>query len=143
MNSTVKVILFNTLALIVGIVIGMIVNMGITTISGSIIPFPEGYNADDLDSMKASFHLLETKHFIMPWFAHALGTLAGAIVVTKMAKSQQLVFSMIIGCLFLAGGTIMVMELPSPMWFNIADLGFAYIPMAWLGYRLAGVKKEN
>lgn len=142
MNSTVKVILINSIGLIIGIVVGMIVNMGIITISGSIIPFPEGYNATDLDSMKTSFHLLETKHFIMPWFAHALGTLVGAIVVTKMAKSQQLIFSILIGCLFLAGGIMMIMELPSPTWFNIVDLGFAYIPMAWLGFRLAGVKKE-
>jgi len=137
MKISIKVILYNSLALIAGIIIGMIVNMGIITMSGSIIPFPEGYNATDLDSMKSSFHLLESKHFIMPWLAHGLGTLVGAFVATKIAKSYQLIFSIIIGCLFLAGGIIMVMELPSPLWFNIADLGFAYIPMAWLGYRLS------
>jgi hypothetical protein len=30
----------------------------------------------------------------------------------------------------------MVTILPSPLWFNIIDLVFAYFPMAFLGYRL-------
>jgi hypothetical protein len=34
------------------------------------------------------------------------------------------------------GGVYMVNILPSPMWFNVLDLGLAYFPMAFLGYRL-------
>lgn len=137
MNSTLKNILFNTFAILAGILIGGAVNMIIITISDSIIPYPSGYNVTDMESMKATFHLLETKHFIMPWIAHAVGTLIGAILAVKIAKTNKLKFATIIGLFFLVGGTMMVFELPSPLWFNVVDLGLAYLPMAWLGYRIA------
>ena len=35
-------------------------------------------------------------------------------------------------------GITNVMMLPAPMWFNVVDLVFAYIPAAWLGQKLAG-----
>ena len=79
---------------------------------------------------------------ITPWFAHGLGVLVGAFVAVKIAKSHQFIFAIVIGCFFLMGGVMMVFELPSPMWFNIVDLGFAYIPMAWLCYRLAFKKQK-
>ena len=38
-------------------------------------------------------------------------------------------------------GIMMVMMLPSPMWFTLVDLGLAYIPMAYLAGKLAVEKK--
>jgi hypothetical protein len=32
---------------------------------------------------------------------------------------------------------MMVMILPSPLWFTLTDLLLAYLPMAWLGIKLA------
>ena len=32
----------------------------------------------------------------------------------------------------------MVRLLPSPIWFNLVDLGLAYLPMAYLGYMITG-----
>jgi hypothetical protein len=44
---------------------------------------------------------------------------------------------MAIGFAFLAGGVMMVMILPeTPLWFIFSDLILAYLPMAYLGYRL-------
>lgn len=48
--------------------------------------------------------------------------------------------ALIVGVLFLIGGVSMVAMLPSPMWFNALDLIVAYIPMAFLGGKLA-IKK--
>jgi hypothetical protein len=42
-----------------------------------------------------------------------------------------------IGFLFLLGGIMMVYMLPGPVWFAITDLAVAYVPMAWLGGKLA------
>ncbi len=36
---------------------------------------------------------------------------------------------------------MMVLQLPSPMWFNALDLIVAYIPMAYLGGKLVNRKK--
>ena len=34
----------------------------------------------------------------------------------------------------IVGGAMAVSMLPAPLWFNITDLAFAYIPMALLGH---------
>jgi hypothetical protein len=38
------------------------------------------------------------------------------------------------GIVFFFGGAMAVSMLPAPLWFNIIDLAFAYIPMAMLGH---------
>ncbi len=134
MNPTLK----NILALLAGIVVGWIVNMSLVMLGPMIIATPEGCDMSTMESMMETFHLLEPRHMIFPFIAHAAGTLAGAFVITKIAASRSMMFSLIIGAFFFIGGSMMVYQLPSPMWFNILDLTLAYIPMAWLGNKLAG-----
>ena len=131
-------ILKNILAVIAGVVIGSVVNMGIITLSPSIIPPPEGVNVTDMESLKASMHLFEPKHFIFPFLAHALGTLAGAFVAALIAATNKMRFALGVGIFFLIGGIANVFMLPSPAWFTVLDLAGAYLPMGWLGGKLAG-----
>lgn len=132
-----KNILKNITAFIVGAVIGGLVNMGIIMISDSVIALPKEIDPSDMDSLVDNFHLFKPINFLMPFLAHALGTLIGAFIAAKIAATYKLQFALSIGILFLLGGIQMANILPAPNWFNIADLGFAYIPMAYLGYRLA------
>ena len=134
MNPIVK----NILAIIAGIIVGSAVNMGLIIISGSIIPPPEGVDPADMESLKSSMHLFEAKHFIMPFLAHALGTLVGAWAAARIATNRQFTFAMIIGLFFLLGGIVNSIQIPAPSWFIGVDLIFAYLPMAWLGYKLSG-----
>ena len=133
-------ILRNILAVIAGIVVGSVVNMGIIMLSSSIIPLPEGVNPADPESLKAGIHLFEPKHFIFPFLAHALGTLVGAWLAALIAANRKMVFALVIGVVFLTGGIINVVSLPAPLWFDVLDLVAAYIPMGWLGWKLAGGK---
>ena len=126
----------NILAVLIGIFVGGTVNMSLISISGSIIPPPEGFDLTTEAGLKASMPFLEPKHFIFPFLAHALGTLSGALITALIAVTNKLKLAFLIGFLFLFGGVWMVCILPSPMWFNILDLVFAYIPYAWLGARL-------
>jgi hypothetical protein len=127
----------NILAVIAGIIVGSAVNMGLIMISGSIIPPPEGVDPSNMESLKSSMHLFEAKHFIFPFLAHALGTLAGAFLSALIAASHKMKFALAIGVFFLIGGIVNVFMLPSPVWFTILDLAVAYIPMAWLGSMMA------
>jgi len=133
MNSTLK----NILAVIAGVIVGMVVNMGIIMISGSIIPIPEGVDNTTTEGLKAGMHLFEAKHFIMPFLAHALGTFAGALVAAKLATNHKIKFAIAIGVFFLLGGIASVFMLPSPAWFTALDLSLAYIPMGCLAGKLA------
>ena len=83
-------------------------------------------------------HLFETRHFVFPFLAHALGTLVGAYVAVMIAGGNRMKFSMAVGGLFLLGGITNVIMLPAPGWFIGVDLIGAYIPMAWIGGRLTG-----
>lgn len=135
-------ILRNVLAVVAGIAVGASVNMGIITISGSIIPPPDGADVTTMEGLKATMHLFEPKHFLMPFLAHALGTLVGALIAALIAASHKLRLALAIGVVFLAGGIQMVMALPSPLWFSITDIIGAYIPMAYLGAKLAMKKRS-
>jgi hypothetical protein len=50
-------ILKNILSVLLGLVIGSIVNMGIVMLSGSIIPPPEGGDITTMEGLKATLHL--------------------------------------------------------------------------------------
>jgi len=131
----------NILAVIAGLIIGSIVNMGLIMISGSVIPPPEGGDVTTMEGLKETMHLFEPKHFIFPFLAHALGTLVGAFVAATIAANNKMKFAIAIGCFFLIGGIINVVMLPSPTWFAILDIVGAYIPMAMIGGKLAIRKK--
>jgi hypothetical protein len=126
----------NVLAVVAGFVIGSIVNMGLIGASATAIPPPPGADVATMEGLKASMHLFEPRHFLFPFLAHALGTLVGAAAAAFIAASHEFQLAMTIGVLFLAGGIASVLMLPSPMWFDILDLSIAYIPMAWIGWKL-------
>ncbi|MBK9636884.1 MAG: hypothetical protein IPO63_03375 [Bacteroidetes bacterium] len=134
-------ILKNILAVVLGIIIGSIVNGAIIQISGSIIPPPEGADVKTMEGLKASIHLFTPINFLMPWLAHALGTFVGAFIAALIAANNKMKFAIAIGCVFLIGGITAVMMLPAPMWFNITDLALAYIPMGWLAGKIVTRKQ--
>ncbi|QWX85538.1 hypothetical protein H0I23_07835 [Cellulophaga sp. HaHaR_3_176] len=133
-------LLRNIMAVLVGLLIGSVVNMGIIMVSSSIIPPPNGVNTTTMEGLKEAMHLFQPKHYIMPFLAHAIGTFAAAFISVKIAVTHKLKIAFSIGILFLIGGITNVFLLPSPIWFAITDVVIAYIPMAWIGSKI-GTKK--
>jgi len=127
----------NILAVLAGLIAGSFVNMGIIMISGSIIPPPEGVDNTTVEGLKAGLHLFQPKHFMFPFLAHALGTFVGALLATMIAATRKMLFAFVIGVFFLAGGVANILMLPSPLWFTLADLIGAYLPMAFIAGKLA------
>jgi hypothetical protein len=125
-------------AVVLGAIVGSVVNMGLIMVSGMIIPPPAGADVTTMEGLKASLHLFEPKHFVFPFLAHALGTLTGVVVARLLAPEKSIVPGYIVGVLFLVGGITNVLMLPAPVWFNVVDLLFAYLPAAWLGQMLVG-----
>jgi len=134
-------IIRNVLAVIGGIFIGGVVNYALVVIGPSIIPLPAGVDPSDMESMNSNMHLYEARHFIIPIVAHALGTLVGAFIAAKIAASYNLYIGLGIAVFFLLGGIVAVSMLDAPIWVNVTDLLLAYIPMGWLGWKLAGAKR--
>ena len=135
-------ILKNIIAIVAGIVLGNIVNMAIILVSNTIIPMPEGVDNTTTEGLKNSIHLLQPKHFIFPFLAHALGTFAGAYIAVRIAAGNQLKIALAIGAFFLLGGIYMAIKIPDPKWFIAIDLLLAYIPMGYLAYRAANLTSK-
>ena len=142
-NSPMKNILLSLIAFFGAVFVGGCVNMGIITFGGQLIPHPSGVNPADVNSIAENMNLYGPIHFLSPFLAHAVGTLMGAYLVARFAPQYKFVLALFVGGFFLLGGIMMVMMLPSPMWFNILDLGVAYIPMGYLGWWLNQPKTDT
>lgn len=131
----------NILAVIAGALVGGAVNMGIIMIGGSIIPPPVGVDVNDVVSINAHINEYSFAQMMVPFLAHAIGTLVGAWLAVRLAVSRHMLLAVIVGMLFLAGGYMAVRMIPNaPLWFDALDLIVAYLPMAWLGWRMAKLR---
>ena len=137
MNAIIR----NILAVVAGIVIGSVVNMAFITMSGHIIPPPEGVDLTTEEGLKVGMHLMQPKHFIFPFLAHAIGTFVGAFFAALIATDRKMRFALGVGIFFLIGGIANTFMLPSPTWFTVLDLLGAYIPMSYLAGKLIERKK--
>ena len=126
----------NVLAVIIGWLGGSIVNMGLIELGHKVFPIA-GFDLNDMNSLASLMPTLDPMYFIFPFLAHALGTLVGALLAGRIATTHKMKFSMAIGGLFLAGGIMINFMLPGPTWFAVVDVLIAYIPMAWIGGKLA------
>ena len=129
-------LLRNVAAVVVGLVVGSVVNMALVTVSPSLVPPPAGVDVTNPESLTRGMHLFEPRHFAMPFLAHALGTLAGALTAYLMAATHKAKLAYVIGAVFLCGGITASLMIPAPAWFIALDLVVAYLPMAWLATRI-------
>ena len=132
MNPIIK----NILAVITGWLGGSAINMGLILTGHKLIPI-EGIDPNDMNALAAVMPTLEFEYFIFPFLAHAIGALAGAAIAGLIAANHKMKFSLGIGGLFLLGGIWVNYMLPGPTWFAATDIILAYIPMAWLGGKIA------
>lgn len=129
-------IIRNILAVIAGWAGGSAINMGLIQTGHSLFPI-EGLDPNDMQALADIMPTLSFEYFIFPFLAHALGTLAGAIIAGWLAANHAMKFALGIGGLFLLGGIMVNYMLPGPIGFTVLDITVAYLPMAWLGGKLA------
>ena len=126
MKQTLK----NIAIVLLGIIFGMIVNIGLIILGGTIFPPPE--NFEPMNAIN-----WDLKYFIFPFLAHSIGTLSGALIVSKLSKKSSIILPLIVGLYFLFGGIYMITILPAPMWFVLLYVILNYIPMALLRCKIS------
>ena len=134
-------LLRNAIGVIVGIVVGGIVNMVIIGLSHKILPMPSGFDHSSYEALDKTMHLLGPQHYFFPFLAHALGSFFGALVAVKIAGSHFMRIVMTVGIFFLLSGINNTRLIPAPLWFNVLDILLAYIPMVWLAHRIGAPKR--
>jgi hypothetical protein len=130
----------NILAVIIGLIIGNVVNMTVISVGHAIMPPPAGFDGNSMEGVASTIHLLQPLDFIVPFLAHALGPFVGVLAAMFIAASSHKTIAIIVGVLFLVGGIAANIMIPAPMWYRIVDMVFAYIPMAFLAWKVSGKK---
>lgn len=131
-----KPLLRNILAVIIGIIGGSIVNMALVTIGHKVFPIV-GLDPNNMEAYAEIMPSLDYKYFIFPFIAHAVGTMAGAAIAGLIGINNKMRVALIVGVFFLLGGVTVNIMLPGPTWFAALDILVAYIPMAWMGGKIA------
>jgi hypothetical protein len=126
-----KPIVRNILAVIAGWIAGGAINSFIVQIGHTVYPMDIASN--DMEAFAAFLENADSKYFIFPFIAHALGTLVGAFVAALISTNRKAAVALTVGVFFLLGGITMSLLVPAPNWFIAMDLIAAYIPMALLG----------
>lgn len=132
MNPTLR----NMLAVVAGAIACFLLNGLLLEMLMVLNPPPEGFSPHDL----TTFGLLEPKHLLNAFIAHALPSLIGGAIAAFIAVTRKMTFALTVGALHLLGGIAAAFMIPAPAWFIALDLVVAYLPMAWLGGRLASRK---
>ncbi|AGA78873.1 hypothetical protein [Echinicola vietnamensis] len=127
----------NTISVFAGLIIGWVIQMGLILITGMVVSLPSGMDLTSIAGFKSSLHGFTTGHLLIFLGAHATGTLAGAFTSALISLHQKQKSALTIGFCFLLGGLFQIFLLPFPAWYGILDMGLAYIPFAYFGYRLA------
>ena len=133
MNATVR----SLLAFLAGLVALAIAKYAATKLGAAIIPPPAGADLSTLEGFTAALPLFEAKHWIPAFFEHAVGSVAGGAAAALVAVRHKMKLALSIGALHMLGGVVAAAMLPIPVWVTVLDLVAMYLPMAWIGGRLA------
>ena len=125
----------NIIALMVAIMAAAMITFLIITFGHAIIPPPDLIDTNDFESIKSNFHLFQTKHFIFPLLAHAMGTLVAAFLVALLAANHQFRLALGIGVLFMLASLWLAFRIGHFNWIGVVEI-MQYIPFSILGYRL-------
>ncbi|MEO8574788.1 MAG: hypothetical protein ABI481_12535, partial [Pyrinomonadaceae bacterium] len=126
----------NILAVIVGILVGSLVNGALINLGHSVVPLPVGTNVDTMEGLRVAMQSFGPEQFIFPFLAHSIGTFVGALLATIIAATHKMKIAIAIGVVFLIGGIGAGIYLHAPLWYDAIDFIFAYIPVAWIGAKL-------
>lgn len=123
----------NILAVITGAVVCLVLNGLLLGLMMNWNPAPEGFDP----SVMSSYGLLQADHLLNPFVAHAVPSLLGGLIAALLAATHKMTCALVVGGLHLVGGIAAALMIPAPAWFIALDLVVAYLPMAWLGYRIS------
>ena len=87
---------------VLGLILGALTNGIIVQIGASMVSAPLGLDISTEAGLAKAMPLMEFKHFVFPFLAHALGSFVGAFFVSKMRVNRTLINAMAIGFAFFA-----------------------------------------
>jgi len=133
-------ILIAIIAVVVGLIIGIMSNWWIVMINLSMYPLPDGYTFDSLlqpenkDVLIDWVKSLPQSAFILVLVAHLSQAFIGGFVAALISRQHAMCVAMIVGVITLIGGVINILMLPPRVWLWIEMP--LYLVLAWFAARL-------
>jgi len=110
-------VLRNFAALLVGMLVGSLLNMGVVMVNLSLLfPVPEGFDFNDVQQMAAYTQTLPALAFVVTIVAHSLQAFVGGWVAARLGASRPLVLAGAIGAITVAASIYNLAWLPAPDW---------------------------
>lgn len=107
-------------AVILGLFVGSMVNMGIIMLNAMVLfPMPEGMDMNDAVAMQAYIDTLPQVAFIPVILAHLGQAGVGGWVAARIGKTRPMMLAMIVAGLTLLGGVLNAMSIQGPLWTYI------------------------
>ncbi len=129
------------LAVLAGILTGMIAISLVQMLGHYLYPEPEGLDTNDLNQLA---EYVKTAPFMALFFvvlSYAFGALSSGFVSTKIANDGKQIYAIICGIVFLILSIFMMSSLPTPIWFWI--LGILSWLLIFVGWKLAVMGKSH
>ncbi|MHC4839568.1 MAG: hypothetical protein ACYTDT_01225 [Planctomycetota bacterium] len=110
----------NIVAVIVGLVVGMALNMTIVQLNTLVFyPMPEGTTTADTEKFNAYLETLPALAFVVAMVAHLVQATVGGWLAARLGHSRPKLLAMIVGVLSLIGGVMAYMMFKGPSWMMI------------------------
>ncbi|MHC4264191.1 MAG: hypothetical protein ACYSWX_16850 [Planctomycetota bacterium] len=123
--------LWNALSIVVGLAVGMVVNMALITLNSKVLyPAPEDLDFKDTEKFQAYVDTLPAPAFLVVMAAHLGQAFFGGLVAAWMAKSHPIPLALTIGAISMLGGIMMMRTVKGPTWMLI-ELPL-YLALAYL-----------
>ncbi len=119
----------------VGLGLGMALNMGLITLNMTLHGPPEGLSWEEPAQVEAFMASMPVLGFLIVLLAHSGQAFLGSLVGTLISGRRSILAGMIIGALTLVGCVMMLASIPGPLWFAVLDV-LLPLPAAYLAARL-------
>lgn len=107
-------------AVILGLFVGSMVNMGLIMLNMMVFfPMPEGMDMNDAVALQGYIDGLPHVAFIPVILAHLGQAFVGGWVAARIGKTRPMVLAMIVAALTLLGGVLNAMSIQGPLWTYI------------------------
>lgn len=103
-------------AVLLGLVVGMAINMGLILANMSLFPGPDGLDFNDTKAMAEYVGSLPSHAMILPMLAHIGQAACGGWVAARLGASHVRILAMVVAVLTVVGSVMNFIQLPSPIW---------------------------
>ncbi|MAE27404.1 MAG: hypothetical protein CMJ87_00285 [Planctomycetes bacterium] len=115
-----KTMIKNIVAVLVGLAVGMGVNMALISLNAYVLfPMPGGTDMYNQEQMAAYVASLPAVAFLVVMVAHLGQSFVGGRVAARLGATRPMLLAMIVGWLTLAAGVANLISLPGPLWMWI------------------------